>query len=127
MSSKTENLIQAYGQAEPISGDKLRDRRQKSKEKQDRLKNRLLTVATVGILAVVGASEINHHLSMPPLRTVNETVQPKDYENPSLVAQRAEQELGRDPADFNVQQSALRIAENYGQLYPGERIQVQVR
>jgi cytochrome c-type biogenesis protein CcmH/NrfG len=127
MSPKTEKLIHQYEQNEPMPDEESVARRGGRAERVESRNNRLLAAVAAGILAVVGVGQYQHDRSMPPMRTITETIQPKDYENPSLVVGRAEQEFGHDAADFNIQSEALRIANKYPQLFTGEKIQVQVR
>jgi hypothetical protein len=127
MTTKTESLINQYEQTETMSAADSQSRHGRRTERIDTRNKRLMAVAGLGIAALIGVSQVQYDRSMPPMRTITETVQPKDYQNPSLVAGRAEQELGHDAADFNLQAEALRIAGKYGQLYTGERIQVEVR
>lgn len=127
MSTKIEKYTQQIEENDVMTSDYSQKRRNSRGEKIKSRNNRLLAVAAAGLLAVVGVSQVQYEHSKAPLRTITETVQPKDYENPSLVAGRAEQQFGVDKADFDLFAEASRLEHKYGQLYPGERLQVQVR
>jgi hypothetical protein len=86
------------------------------------------TAAYLGILAALGipvGAVAYGKMTEPNTRTVEMPVKP--YDNPSTVAQRAETRFGKDPADFNIQEEALRLAAKYGVLHAGEHLKVHVK
>jgi len=92
--------------------------------------NKLFGRALVGVLAVVAAFELNGLANSSPTRTVRETVQPGDH--PGLIATRAESQFGNEQmgagaGEFNVHVEAVRLANKYGALTPGETIEVHVK
>jgi hypothetical protein len=81
--------------------------------------------ALMALLAVVAGTKIYQHESQPATRTVDMIVQP--YDNPTTVSQRAENEYGKDPGDFNVPEEASRLSSQYGILHAGEHLKVHIK
>jgi hypothetical protein len=81
--------------------------------------------ALLALLVVVAGADIHHRLTEPSTKTVDVLVQP--YDNPTTVAQRAEDRFGKDAGDFNIHQEAMRLADNYGVLHAGEHLKVHVK
>jgi phage gp16-like protein len=120
--SKTSALEQSYADNTPMSPEEYIGRRHETSRNRA---NRLVTAVTIGALAVVAGVKTADLLTQPDARTVVETVQPG--ENPWIIAQKAEEQYGHDKQDYSVRDEARRLAEKYGILQPGERIQVRVR
>lgn len=104
-----------------------KESRARFERETDRRLNRFVSITAAGVIAVGGAFELMNYLTTPAGRTVTETVQPRDFQNPSLVAERAEARFGSDPSAFSIRDEASRIAEQYGQLRVGEQVKVHVK
>lgn len=126
---KTNGDLPAYRPSSIISQEsKLQAERVKSTRSQEKKAALSKVAAYLGVLAAlsVPAGAIAYSkLSQPETRTVEMPVKP--YDNPTTVAQRAEARFGKDPADFNIHEEALRLADKYGLLHVGEPLKVHIR
>lgn len=119
---KQTPLEHSYAQNTPMDAEvSLARRRSASRERA----NRFVTYLVIGSLAVVGGAEAVYKLTQPKSHTVTELVRAGD--NPTTVAQRAEHQYGSDPQDYDVQSAAMAIADRYGDLQPGEIVEVTVK
>jgi len=115
------------------SADASRESRvqaEKVKSTRSKERNRLFKKAAPYLGVVVATATLTgigayNKLTQPKPRVVDMLVQP--YDNPSTVAQRAEDSFGKDPGGYDIQEEALRLSDKYGVLQAGDHLKVTVQ